>query len=332
MANNWVDLGYDVEIVNFYEEQIHYNIDSRIELVTFNFKRNRFVLKRIFQIFKLIFELRHHIRKSNSVSILSFMNKYNVATLIAGFGLKTPIYVSERDGYSEKFNPYFEMTRDFFYQFSNGIICQTLDSANFIKSRVKHKNIIIIPNPLSKPILKNIDKENIILNVARLVPKKGHKYLIDAFNISKLKNWKLVIVGDGELRDELSDYILKTGNSNIFLEGKSKNVSDYYNKSKIFVLSSILEGFPNALSEAMSYGLSCISFDCDSGPSDIIEHKTNGYLIEQENIISPSEQLIDLTNNFNSNKNKSIRNNSKNIYSKLNDKSISLKFLNFITK
>ena len=108
-------------------------------------------------------------------------------------------------------------------------------------------------------------------------------------------------------------------------------MSKFYNKSKIFVLSSILEGFPNSLAEAMSYGLSCISFDCNSGPSEIIDNKINGYLLKND-IKSLSKHLNLVTSNYNSYQNKMMRSKAKEIYLNLNEETISLKFLNFIIK
>ena len=68
-------------------------------------------------------------------------------------------------------------------------------------------------------------------------------------------------------------------NNNIIFAGSVANIDEYYNKSKIFSFTSTSEGFPNALAEALSVPLACISFDCVTGPSDLIEDGVNGFLV-----------------------------------------------------
>jgi glycosyltransferase involved in cell wall biosynthesis len=66
----------------------------------------------------------------------------------------------------------------------------------------------------------------------------------------------------------------------VFLVGEKTNVFDYYLASRIFAFTSSVEGFPNVLGEALSAGLPVVSYDCISGPAELIRQGENGYLTE----------------------------------------------------
>ena len=107
----------------------------------------------------------------------------------------------------------------------------------------------------------------------------SHKYFSSLE--SNFPDWDLVILGDGEERKDLSSLSTTLGLQNrIYLPGSVGNVSDWYERADLFVLSSSVEGFPNVLLEAMTYGLPCVSFDCDTGPRDMISSGVNGVLVD----------------------------------------------------
>ena len=82
-----------------------------------------------------------------------------------------------------------------------------------------------------------------------------------------------------------------------FLPGTAGNISEWYERADLFVLCSKVEGFPNVLLESMSYGLPCISFDCDTGPSDMIEDGVNGLFINpQEKEQGITKALVKMIN------------------------------------
>ena len=122
---------------------------------------------------------------------------------------------------------------------------------------------------------------------------KGFDILLRAFSQIKDKfpDWDLIILGDGEERDGLNLMLFDLEISDrVYLPGRVGNISEWYERADLFVLSSRLEGFPNVLLEAMAYGLPCISFDCDTGPRDMIQDGVNGILV------NPKEKELGLLN------------------------------------
>ena len=126
----------------------------------------------------------------------------------------------------------------------------------------------------------SINKENIILYVARLDKNKAQDTLLKAFSKIDNKDWKLVLVGDGNKRKEYEQLANKLNIiDSVIFTGKINNPEYYYNRAKIFAFTSKSEGFPNALIEALSFGLPCVSTNCPSGPSELIDDGNNGFLI-----------------------------------------------------
>ena len=80
------------------------------------------------------------------------------------------------------------------------------------------------------------------------------------------------------------------------LVGNTDNVGQYYEQAEIFCLSSRFEGFPMVLLETLAFGLPVVSFDCDTGPAEVLEN-TGSILVAQNDKPQLSTSLIDLMNN-----------------------------------
>lgn len=133
----------------------------------------------------------------------------------------------------------------------------------------------------------SIDDRNFdFISVARLAKIKNHKIMIDAINSLKKDNYSfsLLIVGDGELRSELEDYVKYHGlEQNIFFSGAVQDVKSQLIKSKCLLIPSFSEGNPISILEAMAAGLAIIATSI-GGPKDIIEDNVNGFLVDPTNL------------------------------------------------
>lgn len=143
----------------------------------------------------------------------------------------------------------------------------------------------LIYNPVTivKPKLSD-KREKAVISVGRLDYQKGFDYLIEAWRIVSKKHpdWCLDIFGEGTLREQLQAQIGTEGlTSCIKLCGQSQQITDEYARHSIYVMSSRAEGLGLVLLEAALCGLPLISFDCPSGPSEIISDGKNGYLVKK---------------------------------------------------
>lgn len=106
------------------------------------------------------------------------------------------------------------------------------------------------------------------------------------------EDWTLHIVGEGCLRQELTDQIKRLGLENsVFLDGVSENISKDYLSSSIAVFTSHYEGFLLALAEAESAGVPVVSFDTPCGPKDIIEDGKDGFLVPNGDISQIAKKI-----------------------------------------
>ncbi len=287
-----------VHLVLLSNDAKFYKISKNVKIYEPKFKFNNNY--RIFYTLKTIAYLRHTIKMVNPVTILSFGEMYNSFVLLSTLFLNIQTYVSDRSKPDKRWGKTHESLRKLLYPKAAGIISQTQYSKRFISQETGHHNIRVIPNPI-KPFLKDETiKENIILNVGRLILSKRVDLLIQLFSeINKVNSsWKLWLVGDGPEKCKLKQLVedLKL-DSHIKLWGNQKEINKFYSQAKIFAFTSESEGFPNAILESMSAGLPVIAFDCIAGPSDLIRNDVNGYLIPLGASELYKQKLLKLMNN-----------------------------------
>jgi glycosyltransferase involved in cell wall biosynthesis len=156
-------------------------------------------------------------------------------------------------------------------------------------------NVLRIPNasPYVRGKRATLDSR-IVLAAGRLTLAKGFSRLIDAYQplVTEFPDWQLHIYGKGTLGPQLREQIDQLGlGENVFLKGYTLEFDDVLAGASIFAMSSISEGFPMVLLEAMSHGLPLVSFDCPRGPAEIIHDGENGRLVDDDDIPGFTEAL-----------------------------------------
>ncbi|HDX8147371.1 TPA: glycosyltransferase, partial [Campylobacter fetus] len=132
---------------------------------------------------------------------------------------------------------------------------------------------------------------NIIIFVGRLIKAKGCDVFLESLSLIKyeLKDWKILVLGDG---DEISNLknLAKNRNLNIEFCGMVNNISNYYKKAKILVLSSRSEGLGNAFIEAIFYNILRVSTPT-SGAKELIKDGFDGLISEDFSAESLSKKI-----------------------------------------
>lgn len=160
----------------------------------------------------------------------------------------------------------------------------------------KLNNIKVIPNPLSFISNEKSSLENkTVLCVGKVSYQKGQDLLLKAWErvYQKFPDWQLYLFG----KENLDFLDTRNLENNVSFFPPEKNIRQKYIESSVYVMSSRFEGFGMVLTEAMECGVPCVSFDCPSGPADIIKDGEDGFLVEKENADKLAEKLITLIEN-----------------------------------
>ncbi|WP_281635966.1 glycosyltransferase [Flavobacterium marginilacus] len=171
---------------------------------------------------------------------------------------------------------------------------------DLIESQYHLKNVITIPNPINLDEVNERSNEIIAVDFEYIIAVGQYENAIKQFDkliqsyansVLPQKEIHLIILGNGN-REELE----KTAKNNtvyeyVHLFGFQDNPYKYLKKAHFLVLSSLNEGFPNVILEALACEIPVVAFDCETGPSEMIIHEKNGILVENQNFEKLSEAM-----------------------------------------
>ncbi|MFU0507710.1 glycosyltransferase family 4 protein [Pseudaminobacter sp. NGMCC 1.201702] len=252
-----------------------------------------------------LYVIRKGILSQRPDIVVSFIDKTNVFVLAALIGTNVPTIVSERTHPGQSPLPRnWAIFRRILYRRASALVVQTRSIADWCAHNFVVSRLVVIPNAIrrslsapSATIRKPGDAKRTIVAAGRLTHEKGFDLLLAAFAKSGLARceWQLVIAGDGDLGTVLRSQAAELGIADaVRFPGHVTEIYALIVNADLFVLSSRYEGFPNALIEAMQLGRPCISFDCPSGPAELIDDNQNGILVSPNNVEAFSRALIEL--------------------------------------
>lgn len=289
VANKMQERGYEVEIICLNDQIVFYPINEGIKITHVEVEAGTKTLP------KKLWWFRKHIQNTQPDVVIAFMVSVYTVTLLALMGIDIPVISSVRNdpAYS---NIRKKITRKLLLPRSAHVVVQTQQIKKFFNKGIQ-KMTSVIYNPVNEKVFETSyynddDNDNLglkikderlnrIISVGRLYPQKDQKTMIEAFaKVSEQHpDWQLVIYGEGPERKALELLVerLKVKDK-VCLPGRSENIIDELNKSKIFCLSSVYEGMSNALVEAICVGLPIVTTKV-SGTEELINNGENGFIV-----------------------------------------------------
>lgn len=291
LMNEMVRRGHTVALATWdsNDAEAHYPLDSKIQWLKLNIGDPHKPAGMAIVAARMS-RFRDFVSDFKADVILGFQSGAALFSNVATLGMRTKVIASERvspdmwryvrTGFTNKLTDIYSLI------LANRI---TVQFPGYIEKypRILRKKIVAIPNPVFAADMTNRDvsgsREKIVLYVARLCFQKNQGLLIDAFAriAPSFKDWKLVLVGDGEHDRTLRDRVARLGLADrVVFCGAVKNVSAWYRSADLVGCPSLFEGFPNALAESLSWGLPSIGLKDTLGVNCLIENGVNGILVD----------------------------------------------------
>lgn len=317
LANGLCELGYTVSLflMKDCEEQRLSELSNSVKIIVGN-RKSRLS----------IYKLRNHLVTTRQDIVISGPSYINVLVLISAMFIpdRPRIIVTYRSHRSSELanqSLRFKLIEKFtfpLYKRSDFIVGVSKGVADDLRKTLKgfEAKIVTIYNPAWTSLHENQLLESVwhkwfdlewnsflkLISVGRLEKPKDFYCLLDAFKlVVDERPSKLLILGEGSLREKLIDYSIEIGVSeHVDFLGHVSNPVTFIQKCDLFVLSSKWEGFANVLVEALGAGVNVVSTDCQSGPSEILDFGRYGALTPVSSykelantILSSAENKID---------------------------------------
>ena len=244
--------------------------------------------------------LNRLLRMADSPVVLSFLTGSNVKAVLASIGLDTRVVLSERNDLSKQ-PPIWprHVLRRWLYRYADAVTANSREAVASMENFVPSTKLFFVPNPVKIPCSAACDmrRDKVILNVGRLTAQKAQDVLLNAYAqvVVQEPEWKLVIAGRGVDKEKLQEQAAELNlMDHVDWVDWTPEIESYYQRAGIFVLPSRFEGTPNALLEAMSFGLPSIVSDGSPGPLEHIVDGENGLVVPVEDEKRLAEAILKL--------------------------------------
>ena len=252
-----------------------------------------------------ISRIRKAVRQSGAPVVLSFVGSTNILAILATLGLGLTTAISERnDPRRQSLGQMWDLLRRFVYPAADLVTANSAGAVESLASYVSKSKLRQVQNPLDlpdSPADAAGGNSKSILTIGRLTHQKAQHILLEAFSqfVSQFPDWRLNIIGDGELEGDLKRQAEVLGiRHQVNFVSATHHLQKHYSEAGIFVLCSLFEGTPNVLLEAMGHGVPSIVSDTCGGGLDYVEDDVTGLVFRSGDVAQLADGLVKMTSDL----------------------------------
>lgn len=316
---NYGGAGKSITTICKYLDKKKYNINV-ISLGKNSYKKTlKKYCKNIYELkskktFLSFFEIKKILKKYNKNNLL-FISNINYANILSLFFLKVlssyKVVIVERTPLEEL--DYYYSNLDFIkkylmkiliffiYRKADLTIGNSKKTSLDLNKLTKKKGEFIYPileKKLTKNLIKKKSKIFNILSIGRLSKEKRFEDIIKSIGLINKKFFYLILLGDGNDRERLSEYIKRFKINGKLIPYSNKLEKEYLKKADLFISSSDFEGFPNAVVQAINYGVPVLSTKSHGGINEILINGKGGFFYRKRDIKDLSKKIVFIKNNY----------------------------------
>lgn len=288
LANALSQNGHSVTLLSFFKSHnsLPYEIDSKINLIFWHSIGEAEHNAKFASFFKKIY-LKNFYKFFLSLSVQKRFADMD-SVIVSDF-IFTPFFKNKRTKFIKWIHLNFTRFNKRNKAFDSLVVLSNKQLALWQKH---HKSVFVIPHFLPEiPIeIANLESK-LVLSMGRMSGdnQKGFLRLLDIWSkiqaCEESNGWKLVIVGEGELKEKIESKIKALNlQASVILKPFTKDTKAEYLQASIYAMASHFEGFGMVLAESASFGLPAVAFDVPTGPSEIIDSNLSGFLVEDNDL------------------------------------------------
>jgi glycosyltransferase involved in cell wall biosynthesis len=297
LANELVSCGYEVDIIAWYGGQASfYPVNNNIKIHYIFSNRHGNIYKDYLKSLRIYRRILKQIKPDYLVDVCVALS---LLTIPAVKGTNIKVIAWEHFNTNVSWNPFTaKISRYLAARYAHSVVTLTNGDRENYETRFKARKAICISNPVTINFADKADlTQKNVLAIGRFTYQKGFDLLLPIWKtvVSQSPGWRLRIIGDGEQKQTIIKlaHELNITDTIDFIE-PTNEVESYYRSSSIFVMTSRFEGLPLVLIEAKAFSLPIISYDCNTGPRDIVRNNVDGILVPYLDSDKFASELIGL--------------------------------------